>query len=187
MPTLNPGRTALYRLRDVDGALLYVGISQNLDIRWTNHAYTQPWWHMVHAKEITWFETRAEAAEAERQAVRSENPRFDATHRCGRWRTTQPVYTEDPLQSRAASEFRAAIERGDFPRGRRLPPRTHLAERFGTSVACISRIISGLTEEKLLGYAHGVILYGDDVPPPRSRPRKPAYGVGPPIYEDGPI
>jgi predicted GIY-YIG superfamily endonuclease len=74
------GRTALYRVFDVSGKLLYVGISQNPDVRLGQHSQTKPWWVAVAERKIEWHETRAEAAAAEKVAIKSEMPHWNINH-----------------------------------------------------------------------------------------------------------
>jgi hypothetical protein len=70
-------RTAVYRLFDADGALLYVGISKSFGLRWQQHAHAQPWWPEVQRQTVEWRETRREAEEAETVAILSEKPRYN--------------------------------------------------------------------------------------------------------------
>lgn len=74
------GPTALYRLFGPDGELLYVGISHSPEKRWSDHAKTQTWWHLVADKKAVWFEKRSAAADAEIEAIRTEKPRFNSTY-----------------------------------------------------------------------------------------------------------
>lgn len=74
------GRTALYRLFDVTGQLLYIGISGNPDVRFGQHAGTKDWWGAVVERKIEWFNTRDEAVDAERAAIRSERPVWNSKH-----------------------------------------------------------------------------------------------------------
>ena len=67
-------RTALYRLYDADGSLLYVGMTSNLRSRMVGHAADKPWWAAVARQTTEWYDTRAEAAAAEAEAIKSENP-----------------------------------------------------------------------------------------------------------------
>lgn len=66
--------TALYRLFDGDGVLLYVGITDGVKARFAQHAATKPWWPEVARKTVEWHPTREAAAVAEAQAIRAENP-----------------------------------------------------------------------------------------------------------------
>lgn len=73
-------RTALYRFYGENDALLYVGITDHLGTRWHNHARKKPWWPEVRRQTAEWYPTRAEAAEAEIQAIRTEHPRHNVIH-----------------------------------------------------------------------------------------------------------
>ncbi|MFD8577366.1 GIY-YIG nuclease family protein [Streptomyces virginiae] len=75
-----PVPTALYRLRDRSGALLYVGITSNLGRRWNTHADGKRWWADVATRSIEWFPTREHALAAEVQAIRAEQPRYNVQH-----------------------------------------------------------------------------------------------------------
>lgn len=71
-------RTAIYRLFDRSGTLLYVGVSSHPKRRFVDHRRTQPWWGEVCRREVgPWYPTREDAAEAERMAIRAENPRYN--------------------------------------------------------------------------------------------------------------
>lgn len=65
--------TAVYRLFDANGRLLYVGIGRNPMGRWAAHAELS-WWSTVHRFTVAWFDSRREAADEERRALRSESP-----------------------------------------------------------------------------------------------------------------
>lgn len=69
--------TALYRLFDADGALLYIGISGDLKARFARHAAVKSWWPHVARKTVEWHLTRAEAAEAELKAITAEHPQHN--------------------------------------------------------------------------------------------------------------
>lgn len=100
-------RTALYRLYDTNGKLLYIGITRNLNTRWYTHAREKDWWPKVVRKEVEWFETREEADRAERAEVLRWRPKFNRTYNPGRARELyneanakkrlgQPVVLPDP-------------------------------------------------------------------------------------------
>lgn len=77
------GPTALYRLFDATGDLLYVGIGHTPEVRWKQHARTKDWWPLVVEKTTQWFDTRLLATKAEADAIRTEKPRFNVTHAIG--------------------------------------------------------------------------------------------------------
>ena len=49
---------ALYRLYAEDGTLLYVGITNSLKARFTEHRKGKPWWPLVARKTVMWHEIR---------------------------------------------------------------------------------------------------------------------------------
>jgi len=73
-------RTALYRHWDASGKLLYLGISHDPAARSEQHRRRSPWFKFVSETSVAWFETRDQAASAERAAIRSEAPVFNHTH-----------------------------------------------------------------------------------------------------------
>lgn len=75
-----PDRTAVYRIRDEDDVLLYIGMTNNVPNRWNGHQAVQPWWDEVRSLTIEWYETRTEAAEAEKAAILAEQPKYNVTY-----------------------------------------------------------------------------------------------------------
>ncbi|EYR81923.1 hypothetical protein SHLA_4c002150 [Shinella sp. DD12] len=75
---LMPG-TALYRHFDSSGALLYVGISARPLTRLAEHEDSH-WINDVTRVEMERFSSREVAAEAERTAIKSENPIHNIVH-----------------------------------------------------------------------------------------------------------
>lgn len=65
--------TALYRHFAADGTLLYVGISRTVAARLAAHA-TSGWDRQIARIEVEWFDDRASAETAEREAIRAEKP-----------------------------------------------------------------------------------------------------------------
>lgn len=70
-------RTALYRLFDLEGRLLYVGVAFDPEGRWKGHAYDKEWWEQVVEKRVVWHETRLDALAAELAAIRDELPKYN--------------------------------------------------------------------------------------------------------------
>lgn len=66
--------TTLYRYYDAQHRLLYVGITCRGAKRAAEHAKTQPWWPRQVWMRSEHFDTWAEAEEAERVAIKEENP-----------------------------------------------------------------------------------------------------------------
>jgi len=75
-----PVATALYRLRDHEGELLYVGITDDLERRWKDHAKDKPWWPEVASKSTEWLPSRSRALTVEAKVIRAERPRYNVHH-----------------------------------------------------------------------------------------------------------
>lgn len=71
--------TALYRLLDASGRLLYVGIGYRVSARYRSHAAEKDWWPLVASRTVEWFETREAAEVAEEAAINTEAPLFNKT------------------------------------------------------------------------------------------------------------
>lgn len=71
--------TALYRMYDATGRLLYVGQTGNIMRRLSDHEQKR-WFAMVAEIRLTWFPTEADALVAERRAIQSELPRVNKMH-----------------------------------------------------------------------------------------------------------
>ena len=79
-----PGLTHLYRHYGFDGALLYVGVSNNVIDRWGDHKRAATWADLVAKITIEHYATRQEAEEAEADAILAEKPRFNGSVRLNR-------------------------------------------------------------------------------------------------------
>lgn len=73
-------RTALYRFRDRDARLLYVGITGHLGRRIAQHEREKDWWEDVAAATVEHYATRDEALAAERIAIETEGPLYNVEH-----------------------------------------------------------------------------------------------------------
>ncbi|WP_053638273.1 MULTISPECIES: GIY-YIG nuclease family protein [Streptomyces] len=89
MPAL-PSRTAVYRLFDADGTLLYVGMTYAPERRFRDHRAKRTWWSQVDGISIEWFTTRYRASLAEAKALRTEHP-VHSVHQAAPWREQQRV------------------------------------------------------------------------------------------------
>jgi predicted GIY-YIG superfamily endonuclease len=75
-----PIPTALYRLFDAAGSLLYIGVSVSPEQRWLHHAEHKTWWPEVARIEFAWHGTRDEALTCEMESIRAEKPRYNVQH-----------------------------------------------------------------------------------------------------------
>ena len=103
--TTTTERTALYRLLNADGALLYVGITNNPEVRWKAHSRKKPWWPEVSEKTVKWFDDRMAAATAEARAIRLEAPR---------WNVAQPD-ENDPFRGGGGTKMGGRPATGQTP------------------------------------------------------------------------
>jgi hypothetical protein len=70
-------RTAVYRPFNADGALLYVGITDDIATRWRDHAKVKPWWPQVVEQRAMWYPTREDALAVEGRAIETESPLYN--------------------------------------------------------------------------------------------------------------
>jgi predicted GIY-YIG superfamily endonuclease len=68
----------LYRMRSDNGQLLYVGMTLNPHIRLESHRKNKEWWSDVATIRLQHFESSEEVAAAEREAIRTEHPLYNA-------------------------------------------------------------------------------------------------------------
>lgn len=73
--------TAVYRIYDSAGVLLYVGMGDGR-ARIKSHLKSKPWRHDIDSTKtaVEWFDTRAEASAVETAAIRAERPRHNVIH-----------------------------------------------------------------------------------------------------------
>lgn len=78
--TVQPERTALYRIRGEGAELLYIGISNSVPVRWNGHERVQPWWDELRSLTVEWYDSRPEAEAAEKAAILDEQPKYNITY-----------------------------------------------------------------------------------------------------------
>ena len=78
----SPKRTDLYRHYDKDNNLLYVGISLNPVIRLMQHRVGSGWYEDIQNITIERFDTEQQARDAERDAIQTENPKYNIQRNC---------------------------------------------------------------------------------------------------------
>lgn len=76
----SPLSCALYRLRSIEEALLYVGIAGDPRARFKQHAVDKDWWHAVWEWSVEWFPNRETAEAAEKSAIETERPMFNSAY-----------------------------------------------------------------------------------------------------------
>ena len=70
----------LYRYYDIDKNLLYIGISVNAFIRFSQHKSNQLWASEIAIIEIEKYETRGKVLKAEKEAIKKEKPKYNITY-----------------------------------------------------------------------------------------------------------
>lgn len=73
-------RTDLYRCYNVSDELLYVGVSLHVLSRMIEHRVSSEWFDQVATIKITHNSSRELALQAERHAIETEKPKFNAMH-----------------------------------------------------------------------------------------------------------
>lgn len=112
---LDDHRTALYRFYDKGGALLYVGITANLDERFAHHERFKPWWPQVAKKRVEWFDSRPPALVAELAAIKAERPLYNVIGTPGAYkrRDLAPNEVASGVLRAQLSEYVARVQHGD--------------------------------------------------------------------------
>lgn len=127
--------TAVYRIYDDAGALLYVGITRDIAARFREHKGDKAWWRTrAHRYVVLWYPTREIAAAEEQEAIRGEHPEFNQMHASLPRREITPAVPGTYSLAEIARRFRISpgtlrplTERPDFPqqlvgaRGKRYP------------------------------------------------------------------
>lgn len=78
MPNQQP--CYVYRMFDANGALLYIGMSNDFAYRLWQHMSEKPWAHEIAKQTVTRYASRQEAEDAEAAAIAAEAPRYNKTY-----------------------------------------------------------------------------------------------------------
>lgn len=158
--TIHPqGPTALYRLYDVDGHLLYVGISNDPEARWRSHLYGIAQWPARAVRRTDeWFASRAEAEAAEYAAIKIEEPIFNGTHNFVEVDFSPEVW-QSPITGRdrraaIASRIQQELTCGAWGPGMRIPSAGRMAEVSGVSRSTATKALGQFIKAGLLAM-HG--------------------------------
>lgn len=100
-------RTAVYRLYNEAGELIYVGVGFIPEERMRAHAREKPWWPLVKSWTITWHPDRQSARDAETAAIKAEHP---IANIAGTPLNDTKTHIAREAAQRAAAERRAARE-----------------------------------------------------------------------------
>lgn len=110
----------VYRLRDAEGVLLYVGCSRDPATRLLAHESDQPWGHLIHSQDVEGPFDRDVALARETAAISSERPRFNIRHNPApeRWErrpSTEAIHFVQRRVSLAARDVMRAFWTGALP------------------------------------------------------------------------
>jgi predicted GIY-YIG superfamily endonuclease len=67
----------VYRFYDADRNPLYIGITSGSPQRWHQHRKDSAWWQMAEYVALSFFSSYADAMEAEKAAIKAEQPPFN--------------------------------------------------------------------------------------------------------------
>lgn len=156
-----PERTALYRLYDVHGALLYVGIAADPERRWLQHSGDKVWWPAVTRRDTEWFSTRPEAAAAEVTAIRSERPCHNEAHTAPTPRPRAGARGDQPLKrhEEIAQDLRKQILEGALLPGTRVPSESTLMASYDAARSTARQALDSLRQEGLIRPRHGAGVF----------------------------
>jgi predicted GIY-YIG superfamily endonuclease len=143
----------VYRLYDKAEKLLYVGMTGSPEQRWSFHARDKFWWHLVAQKDVTRYEDRSEAEDAERTAIRTEGPAYNLTLNPNRSPVRAGDQRSDPFLVPLVSALRERVEEGAYLVGHAFQVDQRTAFSLNASLVTFSRALSHLAEEELLAYS----------------------------------
>ena len=148
----NDEPTALYRLYDANDVLLYLGISFDPDVRWTQHQSDKHWAHQVVRRTVEWYPNRIAALAAEEAATAVEKPLHDSS-----WRKTKigdrPAWLNPEGQQSVVNALSEEIEQGRHWVGRVLMS-GEVAKRFNVSRPTAANAMKVIAARGLLEYRH---------------------------------
>ena len=164
--TMPPERTALYRVRNAEKDLLYVGISERPEYRWFSHRRQHDWWDEVAHYSLEWHESREIALKAEAEAIRIERPRHNSTYNYSVKfdpKSWEPV-SGGVKHQLLAERIRAEIRSGRWTVGYRIPSFEVLTEAASVSKTVVQQAIGNLRSEGILDWRPGDGTYVTAIP-----------------------
>lgn len=152
-----PGRAprAVYRLYDAEGALLYIGSSDNPEKRFARHRATQSWWPQVSRREVTWHPWRA-AWGVEAAAIWEERPKHNVM-------STQEYSAKASARQRANAETQRVKCRVAYRANKLRDAVARELEADGVNADLA--VAAGMMAERAYKEASGAFPKGVDYPP----------------------
>lgn len=167
--------TALYRYFDADDVLLYVGISNDPDFRWSAHRHEKrpdSWPKRVSRRTDEWHESRSLALTAEEVAIKSEKPLYNSTHNYDDAEfdpKSWPRVERGRKIEQIAEPIRNEIASGRWRPGQRLPSIRTMTASTGVSQPLISKASTRLQQEGVLVFEPGRGLFVTSHPARRAK------------------
>lgn len=153
MTQTTPERTALYRLYDAEGRLLYIGIAGKPEWRWIKHAAEKSWWAEVARRDTVWFSSRKEALAREAEAIVSEEPVYNVQHNGKRRRVVSNRHTR---YRQMVDSIKAGVADGRYRPGEKLPSEKYLIEEYGFSLTTVRKALDTLRHEGVIASSQGL-------------------------------
>lgn len=137
-------RTAVYRLFDSSGTLLYIGISEKPKQRFQSHANSKDWWPNVARHTIEWCDDRPTAEAAEVAAIHAEAPLYNRDD--NPWAPPKP-----PLGPNEVSSTIARANMGDLLKAVRILCEIKFLVHYGKRQAALVPTQLGEMAERVGG------------------------------------
>ncbi|MFD9603287.1 GntR family transcriptional regulator [Streptomyces sp. NPDC059970] len=157
-----PERTALYRLYDADGNLLYVGITNDTQRRFASHRRTKSWWPDVERDETVWLNSLPLAEKAEKDAIAAERPRHNVSANAVKVAKLAPQGKRTGYRD-IADDLRRAILAGEYAPGARLPGLNQLMREYSSAESTVRQAFAVLRSEALIQSRQGAGIFVRDL------------------------
>jgi predicted GIY-YIG superfamily endonuclease len=151
--------TAVYRLYDEEGCLLYVGISDRPETRFGEHERDKYWWREVATREVVWYPSRRLAQAEEYRAITLDRPEFnvqDSKQSCvldrvERAKRRRYVVANSRLGAfeKTVARIREDVESHEFDRDV-LPPVDQLADRYMVDPTTVHQALRWLADHMIV-------------------------------------
>ena len=103
----------IYRMRDLSGRLLYIGVTNGGLRRFMEHAKDKTWWREVAQIDVEHVHCSRPVIEAiEREAIRTERPLYNVTHNVGRVELPPPPPANPPTPAEVVELIKRLDEIG---------------------------------------------------------------------------
>lgn len=140
--------TAVYRLYDAAGRLLYVGVAEDFDVRFRQHSYEKSWWPDVRHRDVIWLPTRLDALAEEAGAIDREQPVHNL--RRGHSRIGLMVMQRPPSHLEGYDPFRLRAKMRLYVRLPACPIRPRIEFNERTCRALLRDFGSGINEVAII-------------------------------------